>query len=186
MSYKPSFNPLYSHDIFPIICTYLKDKLFRFDQMDDIQTLIQLEQLSKFHANLIRKHQWTHLIVPFRKDNYEYIMNSHNFKNIRLHTWEMSCYTALQLKNYNIYKLAVYRCSFMHDDITTYFDHIRILDLSYCKQLTDLSIKHLGNVHSLNLGFCSQLTDFSIKHLVTFIILIFMGCIKLLTIQSNV
>src|SRR5580700_5253397 len=39
------------------------------------------------------------------------------------------------------------------------------LDLSCCRQITDESVKMLGKCHTLNLSYCNQITDESVKML---------------------
>ena len=53
------------------------------------------------------------------------------------------------------------------------------LDLSYCRQITDDSVKELRGCHTLYLGGCDKITDESVKELRSCHTLYLNGCEKI-------
>ena len=60
-------NPFYNHNIFAEICKYMS-----------LQELIKLEQLSKYHKDIIRNYPWDHLMVRLRNKTL-YVLKMYKF-----------------------------------------------------------------------------------------------------------
>ena len=66
-------NLLLIDDVFFEICSHLP-----------LYQIIQLEQLSKHHHNIIRKYHFIDRIVKLYNNNYTYVIYNYNFKKLDL------------------------------------------------------------------------------------------------------
>src|ERR1700733_10405419 len=66
------------------------------------------------------------------------------------------------IKHYNFIKYD-FNSSNITDKSVKLLGNCHTLDLSYCHKITDESVKFLGNYHTLNLSDCDQITDESVK-----------------------
>ena len=68
-------NPLLMEDTFIQIC----------HQINDVKTIIMIEEISQWHKKVIRKNKWIYLKIRIRSD--EKLINmirTHNFSNLNL------------------------------------------------------------------------------------------------------
>jgi len=105
-------NPFYYHNIFAEICKYM-----------NLQELIKLEQLSKYHRDIIRSYPWDHLMVKLM-DKTLYVLKIYKFMKLDLSETHVTDKSVKELKN------------------------CHTLNLSYTK-VTDESVKKLKNCHTL-------------------------------------
>ena len=80
-------NPFYNHNIFPEICKYM-----------NLRELIKLEQLSKYHRDIIRSYPWNHLIVRLR-DRTLYVLKMYKFMKLDLSYTDVTDESVKELKN---------------------------------------------------------------------------------------
>ena len=114
-------NPFYYHNIFPEICKYMS-----------LRELIKLEQLSKYHRDIIRSYPWDHLMVRLR-DNTLYVLKMYKFMKLDLYNTKVTDESVKELKNCHTLNLGD-------------------------TEVTDESVKELKNCHTLNLSF-TNVTD---------------------------
>jgi hypothetical protein len=66
----------------------------------------------------------------------------------------------------NLRELKVPRYPSMKEDILRHIGNkLEILDISYCKNITDSAIQHLKRIRNLNVAHCSRLTDQALQYL---------------------
>src|ERR1700733_10307970 len=68
------------------------------------------------------------------------------------------------IKHYNFIKYD-FNNSNITDKTVKFLGNCHTLDLSLCNKITDESVKMLGKCHTLNLSNCKQITDESVKML---------------------
>jgi len=104
-------NPFYDHNIFAEICKYMS-----------LQELIKLEQLSKYHRDIIRNYSWDHLMVIL-SDKTLYVLKMYKFMKLDLAHTKITDESVKELKN------------------------CHTLDLNWTN-VTDESVKELKNCHT--------------------------------------
>ena len=110
--------PLLIEDIFIQIC----------HQIHNIKIIIKFEEISKFHAEIIRKNKWLNLPIRIRYNKNIILMRqTHNFSNLHLNNTCIANKGAKKLVNGHTLKL-----------VNT--------------KITDSSISKLTNVHTLHLS----------------------------------
>lgn len=114
-----------------IICEY-----------SDIYTILKLQLTDKYHQSLIYKYHFNNIIIHLKNsddidDKVIYLNNKFNFYNYDLSN---TIITDKSVKT-------LYKCKY--------------LNLNYCKNVTDESVKLLGNIKYLYL-FCCNITDESV------------------------
>jgi len=65
----------------------------------------------------------------------------------------------------NLKKLNINFCQQIKDETLKYFKNIQILDLSGCENITSEGLKHLVSVYDLNLSYCKNITSEGLKYL---------------------
>lgn len=76
---------------------------------------------------------------------------------------------------WNITKIDLSYCDNITDNSVKYLGECYMLILDHCHQITDDSVQYLGNCHILDLSVCQKLTVESIKHLQNCWCIIFWG-----------
>ena len=90
-------NPLLIEDIFIQICYYVSN----------INIIIKMEEISKWHVEIIRKNKWLNLPVHvFRDKNVALMVKTHNFNYINLNGSRITNVSVHKLPNVHTLKLA--------------------------------------------------------------------------------
>lgn len=176
-------NPFYNHNIFPEICKYM-----------NLKELIKLEQLSKYHRDLIRNYPWDHLIVRLRNKTL-YILKIYKFMKWNLSSTNVTDEDVKELKNCHVLWL---QWTNVTDESIKELGKCNTLNL-YATKITDKSVKELKNCHTLilpihvtdesvkelkecrvlDLSYCCQITDKSVKELKNCYVLDLSHCKKI-------
>nr|QBK89945.1 MAG: leucine-rich repeat protein [Pithovirus LCPAC101] len=86
--------------------------------------------------------------------------------NVKLkNTWNINNKVKYLATNFNFMKYTFYRCDNITDESVKMLGNVHSLCLKLCGRITDESVKMLGNVHSLDLSYCNRITDDSVKML---------------------
>jgi len=117
-------NPLYHHNIFPLICQYICSP--KATDLQILQNIIKLEQLSKHHRHIIRNHSWMCFTVTLT-DKTLYISKLYKFLKYDLSFTNISNKNVIQFKN------------------------CYALNLSWCKNITDDGVRKLKKCRILYL-----------------------------------
>jgi len=141
-------NPFYNHNIFPEICKYM-----------DLQELIKLEQLSKYHRDIIRSYPWDHLMVRLMNKTL-YVLKMYKFMKLDLSFTDVTDESVKELKNCHTLNLGWTKVT---DKSVKELINCHILNLRSTK-VTNESVKELKNCHILDLGW-TEVTDESVKEL---------------------
>lgn len=161
------FNPFLDRNIFPEICKHIifeplpSDEILLWGIMSyrHIKELIKLEQLSKFHRDIIRNYPWDHFMIELT-DKSLHVLKLYKFLKLELNSINITDKHVIYLKNCHTIDL----CS-------TEITDVGIKELAKCHTLnlptciTDQSVKELKNCHTLNLSHCRNITDKSVKEL---------------------
>ena len=125
-----TMNILCIDDLFVQICKHI----------DNVNNLLQLELLSIYHKNIIRRTTWYHIIVKLKSElMLQQMMSYHIFLN-------------LDLSHTNV-----------TDESVSKLINCHTLNLS-CTKVTDESVSKLINCHTLNL-YGTNVTDECITNL---------------------
>ena len=165
-------NPLLHSNLFPEICKHLKFREF-----------IKLEQLSKFHKDIIRNHKWFHVFVRLN-DETLHVLKMYKFMRLNLSKTNVTNEDIKMLKYCRVIMLNICtnitdegvkelkKCrsvclanTNITDESVKELKNCHALNLSKCKNITDESVKELKNCHALNLSRCKNITDESVKEL---------------------
>ena len=145
-------------DILIEICTYL-----------DFEQLLELQLLSKYNKEIIRKTRWDHAEVNIKNngdidERVIYIVNNFNFG-----LYDLSGCTKITDKSVkmlgNCHELYLSLCYQITDKTVKTLGNCCILDLTFCFKITDESVKTLSNCHILYLCESNNITNLCIKNL---------------------
>jgi Leucine-rich repeat (LRR) protein len=125
---QDTMNALTINDIFIEICK----------NIFDLEQLIKMELISKYHMCVVRKTNWYHFSVYLNEKQIEHALSIYNFKNLNLHTG-------------------------VTDELVSKLINFHTLNLSGTK-ITDGSVSKLINCHTLNLSY-TAVTDESVSKL---------------------
>ena len=128
-----------------------------------LKYLIRLSAADLYFNNLIKKTPWDHLVVKLKDINaIKYVTDNYNFMNY-------------DFRRTNITD------DIVTDDIVKKLHKCYSLNLSYCEQLTVISIKKLGNCHTINVIGFKKITDDSVNQSFKKKLLAFYGKCKRIT-----
>src|ERR1700733_12647467 len=129
-----------------------------------LKKLIEMEQLSTFYKNIIRKNNLSYLTITLsRIENIKYVTKHYYFIKYDFHNSMITDKIVKMLGNCHTLNLS--KCDQITDKSVKFLRNCHTLNLSKCFPITDNSVIFLRNCHTLDLSNCDQITDESVKFL---------------------
>ena len=116
-----------------------------------LKDILISSQINKEYNTIVKKHKWNHLIIRIKINNLINVLNTFNFINYDLSYTNITDEIVKYLSNSNYHTLNLSWCQNITDDSVKLLSNCHTLDLSNCCNITDESVKLLSNCHTLYL-----------------------------------